>query len=139
MATALDVAVVRMTQYHNIEHAVFLDVVTGPVELRLLAAMFAELPVHVLWRLSKTEAPDAAAIAALNLGNNTKVSAPLEPLALEVGALQCLSMQQDGVHDLLQVHPDAMRAVHHGTNEIPIKQVCNVTMDLWMAHGWDDS
>ena len=42
-----------------------------------MAAAFAELPVHVLWRLSAKEVPDEAALAALSLGNNTKVAPPM--------------------------------------------------------------
>ena len=40
-----------------------------------MAAAFAQLPGRVLWRLSKSEVPDESAIAELNLGINTKVSA----------------------------------------------------------------
>ena len=38
-----------------------------------MAAAFAELPVRVLWRLSKSEVPDEAAVAELRAGKNTKV------------------------------------------------------------------
>ena len=38
-----------------------------------MAATFAKLPVRVLWKLSKGEVPDEAALAELNLGPNTKV------------------------------------------------------------------
>lgn len=38
-----------------------------------MAAAFAQLPCKVLWRLTPSEVPDGAAIAALHLGNNTKV------------------------------------------------------------------
>ena len=44
-------------------------------QLRHMAAAFAALPCKVLWRLTAKEVPDQAAIAALNLGNNTKVPA----------------------------------------------------------------
>lgn len=37
-----------------------------------MASAFAQLPVRVLWRLSKSEVLDEDAIADLNLGNNTK-------------------------------------------------------------------
>lgn len=39
---------------------------------KAMAAVFASLPCKVLWRLSKKEIPDAAAVAELGLGNNTK-------------------------------------------------------------------
>ena len=42
-------------------------------ELTSMAAAFAQLPCQVLWRLTRKEAPDAAALAALHLGNNTQV------------------------------------------------------------------
>lgn len=45
----------------------------GLKERQAMAAAFAQLPVHVLWRLSKSEVPDRDAIAVLNLGSNTKV------------------------------------------------------------------
>lgn len=38
-----------------------------------MAAAFAKLPVHVLWRLSDKEVPDQEALAELNLADNTKV------------------------------------------------------------------
>jgi glucuronosyltransferase len=38
-----------------------------------MAAAFASLPCKVLWRLTAKEVPDQDAVAALNLGNNTKV------------------------------------------------------------------
>ena len=38
-----------------------------------MAAVFSRLPVKVLWRLLPSEIPDAAALAQLGLGNNTKV------------------------------------------------------------------
>ena len=38
-----------------------------------MAAAFARLPARVLWRLSHSEVPDEAALAELQLGNNTKV------------------------------------------------------------------
>ena len=38
-----------------------------------MAADFGALPCKVLWRLTEKEVPDAAAIKALNLGNNTQV------------------------------------------------------------------
>lgn len=38
-----------------------------------MAAAFASLPVKVLWRLFSKEIPDAAAMTALRLANNTKV------------------------------------------------------------------
>ncbi len=43
-------------------------------ELMSMAAAFATLPCKVLWRLTPKEVPDEAAVAALNLGNNTWVS-----------------------------------------------------------------
>ena len=46
-----------------------------------MAAAFTELPCKVLWRLTQKEVPDAVALAALNLGNNTQVSLGL-PLTL---------------------------------------------------------
>ena len=46
-----------------------------------MAAAFTELPCKVLWRLTRKEVPDAVALAALNLGNNTQVSLGL-PLTL---------------------------------------------------------
>lgn len=46
----------------------------GQEELASMAAAFATLPCKVLWRLTPREAPDAAAVPALNLGNNTRVS-----------------------------------------------------------------
>ncbi|CAL8464217.1 g3752 [Coccomyxa elongata] len=45
----------------------------GLRERQAMAAAFAQLPAHVLWRLSKLEVPDGNALAALSLGNNTKV------------------------------------------------------------------
>ena len=45
----------------------------GPKERLAMAATFAKLPVRVLWKLSKGEVPDEAALAELNLGPNTKV------------------------------------------------------------------
>lgn len=39
-----------------------------------MAAVFSELPVKVLWKLTKGEVPDAAALAELNIGDNTKVN-----------------------------------------------------------------
>lgn len=44
-----------------------------------MAAAFAQLPARVLWRLSKSEVSDQSAIAALNLGNNTKVCTWKDP------------------------------------------------------------
>ena len=44
-------------------------------QLRGMAAAFAALPCKVLWRLTPKEVPDESAIAALGLGNNTKVPA----------------------------------------------------------------
>lgn len=44
----------------------------GLEERQAMAAAFAELPVRVLWRLSKTEVPDQTAVDGLHLGNNTK-------------------------------------------------------------------
>ena len=38
-----------------------------------MAAAFSRLPVKVLWRLLPSEVPDAAALARLGLGNNTRV------------------------------------------------------------------
>ena len=51
-------------------------------QLASMAAAFARLPCKVLWRLTAKEVPDQAAIAALNLANNTKVPfcLPLRPL-----------------------------------------------------------
>ena len=43
-------------------------------QLKSMAAALAALPCKVLWRLTPKEAPSAAAIAALGLGNNTRVS-----------------------------------------------------------------
>lgn len=43
-------------------------------QLASMAAAFASLPCKVLWRLTAKEMPDQAAIAALNLANNTRVS-----------------------------------------------------------------
>ena len=43
-------------------------------ELSSMAAAFAALPCKVLWRLTRKEVPDEAALAALKLGNNTQVS-----------------------------------------------------------------
>ena len=40
-----------------------------------MAAEFAALPSKVLWRLTAKEVPDEAAMAALELGNNTQVLA----------------------------------------------------------------
>ena len=41
-----------------------------------MAAAFASLaPLRVLWKLSKQEAPDVAALEELNLTSNTKVPA----------------------------------------------------------------
>ncbi|BDA49332.1 UDP-glucuronosyltransferase 2A1 [Coccomyxa sp. Obi] len=45
----------------------------GPKERLAMAATFAKLPLKVLWKLSKGEVPDEAALAELNLGSNTKV------------------------------------------------------------------
>ncbi|BDA49336.1 UDP-glucuronosyltransferase 2A1 [Coccomyxa sp. Obi] len=45
----------------------------GLKERQAMAAAFAQLPARVLWRLSKSEVPDENALAALTLGNNTKV------------------------------------------------------------------
>jgi hypothetical protein len=42
------------------------------MERQALSALFAKLPVRVLWRLSKTEIPNQAAIDELHLANNTK-------------------------------------------------------------------
>ena len=39
----------------------------------MMAEALAMLPCKVLWRLSPREIPDEAAIAGLNVGNNTKV------------------------------------------------------------------
>ena len=47
-------------------------------ERQALAAAFAELPVHVLWRLSDKEVPDQQAITDLGLGNNTNVASHLQ-------------------------------------------------------------
>ena len=51
-------------------------------QLASMAAAFARLPCKVLWRLTAKEVPDQAAMAALNLANNTKVPfcLPLRPL-----------------------------------------------------------
>ena len=43
-------------------------------QMLLMAAALSKLPVRVLWRLTPKEIPDKAAVEALNLGNNTKVS-----------------------------------------------------------------
>lgn len=48
-------------------------VTAGLTERKAMAAAFARLPVRVLWRLSDSEVPDQAALAELNVGNNTKV------------------------------------------------------------------
>ena len=46
----------------------------GAQERQALAAAFARLaPLRVLWRLTRAEVPDDAALEALHLGNNTKV------------------------------------------------------------------
>ena len=45
-----------------------------------MAAAFAKLPLKVLWKLSKSEVPDEAALADLKIGSNTKVQMLL-PLA----------------------------------------------------------
>lgn len=42
-----------------------------------MAAVFASLPCKVLWRLPRSDIPDAAAIAELALGNNTNVGTPI--------------------------------------------------------------
>ena len=47
--------------------------VPGLVERKAMAVAFAQLPARVLWRLSDAEVPDDAALAELQLGNNTKV------------------------------------------------------------------
>lgn len=44
----------------------------GLKERQALSALFAKLQLRVLWRLSKTEIPDHAAIRELHLANNTK-------------------------------------------------------------------
>ncbi len=44
-------------------------------QLKGMAAAFAALPSKVLWRLTAKEVPDGAAMAALELGNNTQVLA----------------------------------------------------------------
>ena len=46
-----------------------------------MASAFSKLPCKVLWRLTLKEVPDAVALAALKLGNNTQVSLGL-PLTL---------------------------------------------------------
>ena len=43
-------------------------------ELVSMAADFAALPCKVLWRLTKKEVPDAAALKALNLSTSVQVS-----------------------------------------------------------------
>ena len=44
-----------------------------------MAAAFAKLPLKVLWKLSKSEVPDEAALADLKIGSNTKVQMLLPP------------------------------------------------------------
>lgn len=46
-------------------------------QLKGMAAAFAALPSKVLWRLTAKEVPDEAAMAALELGNNTQVPASI--------------------------------------------------------------
>lgn len=46
----------------------------GLKQRKAMAAVFSELPVKVLWKLTKGEVPDAAALAELNIGDNTKVN-----------------------------------------------------------------
>ena len=45
----------------------------GPMQRRSMAAVFANLPCKVLWQLSPKEVPNAAALAEMRIGNNTKV------------------------------------------------------------------
>ena len=45
----------------------------GIKERQAMAAAFAALSERVLWRLSKGEVPDQAALDELHIGNNTKV------------------------------------------------------------------
>lgn len=52
----------------------------GLQERKEMAAAFAKLPLKVLWKLSKSEVPDEAALADLKIGSNTKVQMLL-PLA----------------------------------------------------------
>ena len=43
-----------------------------------MAAVFAELPVKVLWQVWRSEVPDEAALAQLKIGANTEVGLALQ-------------------------------------------------------------
>ena len=76
-----------------------------------MAAAFAALPCKVLWRLTPKEVPNAAAIAALGLGNNTQVLA-----STALAYIACCSLAAY-VNPSSQMNPTLFKkAVRRSTN-----------------------